>query len=92
MTTHNTDPDLVQMTRELINGLRRFYAMRMGVLYILHVNWLYWLIYVILRPLLICLGVNKRLVIVRKPAGRLHLKYCPLKSFYVYIYRSAGIF
>lgn len=75
----NTDPDLVQCCQEIISDLRRWYGQRLRVVYILHVNWVFWILYHLLWPLLVLTKINKRLVIVNKPDGK-----CATNSFFTF--------
>ena len=68
MNSH-TDPDLVQISQETIAALRKFYGRRLGIVYILHVNIVFWWIYLLLTPFLRLLRLHKRFVVVREAKG-----------------------
>jgi hypothetical protein len=70
LTNANTDPDVAQISKDTITNLRRFYGQRLGIVYVLHVNWLFWFVYQCLRPLLACLKLHTKFVIVNKIEGR----------------------
>lgn len=69
LTNSHTDPDLVQICQETIGILRRFYGKRLGVVYILHVNFVFWLLYLILRPVLFILNMHTKFIIVNDSKG-----------------------
>ena len=72
MTSANTDPDLVQCCQEMVSNLRRFYGQRLGMVYILHVNWVFWLAYQLFWPLLFATNVSAKFIIVNDPLGTAH--------------------
>lgn len=52
MTSANRDSGLISLFRQLVAMLQDFYAERLGALYILHVNWFFWVVFKIIRPFL----------------------------------------
>ena len=52
MTSENKDPNLINMMKTLAGMLQDFYAERLAAVYVLHVNWLYWLIFQAVKPLI----------------------------------------
>ena len=52
VTPENRDTNLIQMMRTLSGMLQDFYAERLGAIYIVHVNWFFWLIFQTIKPLL----------------------------------------
>ena len=51
-TPDNKDPNLSQIMRTLMGMLQDFYAERLGAVFVVHVNWFFWLVYQTARPLL----------------------------------------
>ena len=63
----NIDPNLYQYCRNLMEELQYWYSKRLGVIYILHTNMMYWLLYtVLLMPLLAIMGVGSKFVVVEE--------------------------
>ena len=52
ITDDNQDPNLINLVKQLSSLLQDFYAERLGALYVLHINWFYWLIYHTFKPTL----------------------------------------
>jgi hypothetical protein len=52
MTDENRDNNLIQMMRTLSGMLQDFYAERLGAVYVLHINWFYWVMYQMVKPLI----------------------------------------
>ena len=52
MTSANKDPALMNMVRELSGMFQDFYAERLAKFYVLHVNWLYRMMYTLAKPML----------------------------------------
>jgi CRAL/TRIO domain len=52
ITSANRDNKLITLIRSLASMLQDFYAERLGAVYILHVNWLYWLLFQAAKPLI----------------------------------------
>lgn len=52
MSSANKDGHLIEMMKTLSAMLQDFYAERLGAVYVLHVNWLYWLIFQAVKPLI----------------------------------------
>jgi hypothetical protein len=52
LTSANRDNKLIELVKKLSAMLQDFYAERLGAVYVLHVNWFYWLMYQIAKPLL----------------------------------------
>ncbi|OMJ83991.1 hypothetical protein SteCoe_14977 [Stentor coeruleus] len=52
ISSANKDGNLIELGKGLAAMLQDFYAERLGAVYILHVNWLYWLIFQAVKPLL----------------------------------------
>mmetsp|Transcript_3471 Transcript_3471/g.3215 ORF Transcript_3471/g.3215 Transcript_3471/m.3215 type:complete len:131 (+) Transcript_3471:345-737(+) len=52
MTDANRDPELIGTMKRLSGMLQDYYAERLGALYVLHVNWVYWLMYQAVKPML----------------------------------------
>jgi hypothetical protein len=51
MTDANRDHRLMELIRNLSAMLQDFYAERLGAVYVLHVNWIYWIMYQMVKPL-----------------------------------------
>jgi hypothetical protein len=66
MTKANKDDELMSIGRSLSSMLQDFYAERLGALYVLHVNWFYWLMFQMMKPLLSSKTRNK-IHILNKP-------------------------
>mmetsp|Transcript_5269 Transcript_5269/g.9666 ORF Transcript_5269/g.9666 Transcript_5269/m.9666 type:complete len:241 (-) Transcript_5269:36-758(-) len=66
MTKKNKDDELMTIGRTLSSMLQDFYAERLGALYVLHVNWFYWLMFQMMKPLLSKKTRNK-IHIMNKP-------------------------
>eukprot|EP00981_Chlorochromonas_danica_P015179 scaffold10764_cov159-Ochromonas_danica.AAC.33 len=65
----NIDPNLHQFCRRVIEEMREWYSDRIGAVYILHTNWLYYLAYsVLLWPVLSFWSKTDRLVVVEEPS------------------------
>lgn len=65
----NIDPNLYQFCKKLTEELQYWYGKRLGVIYILHTNMMYWLLYtVFVMPLLAVMGVGSKFVVVETPA------------------------
>ena len=62
LSSENRDNKLIDLVKKLSSMLQDFYAERLGAVYVLHVNWLYWLMFQIAKPLL-----NK------KTRGKIHI-------------------
>lgn len=52
LTSENRDGKLIDLIKKLSSMLQDFYAERLGAVYVLNVNWLYWLMFQIAKPLL----------------------------------------
>mmetsp|Transcript_1227 Transcript_1227/g.1640 ORF Transcript_1227/g.1640 Transcript_1227/m.1640 type:complete len:240 (-) Transcript_1227:308-1027(-) len=59
------DPNLYQFCRSTIDALRMWYSDRLGVLYVLHTNTFFWILYLfIIKPFLAVTTTNNRLIVV----------------------------
>lgn len=52
MTARNKDTRLMELGKSMSGMLQDFYAERLASFYVLHVNWLYWLMYQVMKPLM----------------------------------------
>ena len=52
LTPANRDSKLIDLIRTLSGMLQDFYAERLSAVYVLHVNWFYWLMFQVAKPLL----------------------------------------
>lgn len=52
LSSENRDSKLIELVKKLSSMLQDFYAERLGAVYVLHINWLYWLMFQIAKPLL----------------------------------------
>jgi hypothetical protein len=52
MTAENRDHNLIGLLRRLAGMLQDFYAERLAAVYILYVNWFFWLMFKVIKPLL----------------------------------------
>jgi hypothetical protein len=68
MTDANKDNKWIALMRTLTGMLQDFYAERLGAVYVLHVNWVYWLMFQIAKPL-IQRKTGDKIKIIRNNAG-----------------------
>ena len=52
MTSANKDGNLIELMKKLSAMLQDFYAERLSAVYVLNVNWFYWIIFQAVKPLL----------------------------------------
>ena len=52
VTPANKDGKFIEMMKSLSAMLQDFYAERLGAIYVLHINWFYWLIFQAVKPML----------------------------------------
>ena len=52
MTSKNKDSRLIELGKSMSGMLQDFYAERLASFYVLHVNWLYWLMYQVMKPMI----------------------------------------
>lgn len=68
LTFDNIDPNLYQFCKSVIITMRDFYSDRIGVVYVLHSNFVFWSIFMVLvRPFLFVLSQSSRLILVEQP-------------------------
>lgn len=68
LTFENIDPNLYQFCKKTILQMRDFYNDRLGVVYVVHSNFLFWSIFMVfVRPLLFITSQNSRFILVEKP-------------------------
>lgn len=70
------DPNLFMCTRQAVQGLRKWYGIHIGVIYVLYTNVLFWTLYhVILRPILGILSSGNKFVVCDKNEDLLQYFY-----------------
>lgn len=62
MTKANKDEELMSLGKSTSSMLQDFYAERLGALYVLGVNWFYWLMFKMMKPML-----------SNKTSGKIHI-------------------
>lgn len=82
ITLANFDRNLLSAVRSIASILQECYADRLGVFYILRVNWLYWMILKLVSPLLSA-QTKAKLVILNDPSELLpHFESNQLQQMY----------
>lgn len=67
----NIDTNLHQFCRNIVDQLREWYGDRIGAVYILRTNWMYYLLYsVVLWPVLVVMSKADNLVVVEEVDGK----------------------